>query len=122
MVKECRHIMPNGAKCKSPALRGKPCCYFHARLHQMAARPKSPEEPLTIPVLEDRCAIQLALSQVLSGLASAKIDPRRAALLLYGLQIASQNVDRNGRVLPLWGVTSVEISEDGNELGTLPKD
>lgn len=114
--------MPNGAKCHSPALHDKPYCYFHARLHQMAARPKSPEEPLAIPVLEDRCAIQLALSQVLSALATAKIDPRRASLLLYGLQIASQNVERGGLVLPLYGVTSVEISEDGNELGSVKKD
>ncbi len=114
--------MPNGAKCHSPALRGKPYCYFHSRLHQIAVQPKSPNETLTIPVLEDRCAIQLALSQVLSALASGQIDPRRAALLLYGLQIASQNVERKGAVLPFSGVTSVEISEDGNELGPIRRD
>ena len=122
MYIECRHIMPNGSKCESPALRGKPFCYFHVRLHQIAARPKSDDEPLTIPVLEDRCAIQLTLSQVLSALASGKLDPRRAALLLYGLQIASRNVEQKGFLLPLSnGVTSVEISDDGNELGPAAK-
>jgi hypothetical protein len=33
MFVECRHIMPRGAKCKAPALRGRPYCYFHDKLH-----------------------------------------------------------------------------------------
>jgi hypothetical protein len=33
MFIECRHRMPNGCKCHSPALCGKPFCYHHARLH-----------------------------------------------------------------------------------------
>ena len=32
---ECRHIMPNGARCQSPALRGKVYCYFHFKLHHL---------------------------------------------------------------------------------------
>ena len=31
MSHECRHIMPNGAKCQATALRGKPYCYLHTR-------------------------------------------------------------------------------------------
>ncbi len=31
MYKECRFVKPNGLKCGSPALRGSPFCYFHAR-------------------------------------------------------------------------------------------
>ncbi|HUH64171.1 MAG TPA: hypothetical protein VLZ50_14290 [Terracidiphilus sp.] len=122
MAKDCRHIMPNGETCHSPALRDKPYCCFHTRLHRAPVQPRSPNEPLAIPVLEDRCAIQLALSQVLSALASGQLDPRRAALLLYGLQIASQNVERKGSVLPFFGATSVEISADGNELGPIRRD
>ena len=33
MYIECRHILPNGRKCHSPALRGKPFCFHHAKLH-----------------------------------------------------------------------------------------
>ncbi len=30
---ECRHIMPNGRRCRAAALRGKPFCFHHAKLH-----------------------------------------------------------------------------------------
>ena len=57
--------MPNGSKCSAPALRDKPYCYFHTRLHVFAARPPlTPYESLKLPVLEDRSAIQVALAQV----------------------------------------------------------
>ena len=95
MYQLCRHIMPNGTRCHSPALLGTPYCYFHTRLHCFAAeKSHGGEEPIKISVLEDRSAIQIALAQVLNGLASSKLDPRRAGLFLYGLQIASQNVER----------------------------
>ena len=95
MSHKCRHIMPNGAKCHAPALRGKPYCYFHTRLHRFAAEPPIPPTDPPAPLLEDRSAIQIALAQVLDALCSSRIDPRRAGLFLYALQIASQNVARN---------------------------
>ena len=33
MIPECRHIEPNGHKCKSPSLRDGVFCCFHARLY-----------------------------------------------------------------------------------------
>ena len=39
MYQICRHIMPNGFRCHSPALRGMPFYYFHARLHRLACAP-----------------------------------------------------------------------------------
>ncbi len=47
-----------------------------------------------MPELEDRTSIQLALQEILSLLASNNLDPKRAGLLLYGLQIASSNLPR----------------------------
>ncbi len=38
MVLECRHIKLSGGKCGSPALRGKPYCYFHSRMKEHAKR------------------------------------------------------------------------------------
>src|SRR5207237_850244 len=40
----------------------------------------------------DASSVQVALMQVLRGLARQQWDPRRAGLILYALQIASQNV------------------------------
>jgi hypothetical protein len=118
MCNECRHIMPNGCKCNAPALRGKPYCYFHTRLHTYAkAPPRAPEEPLKLPVLEDRSAIQLALAQVFDALGSSRLDPRRAGLFLYGLQIASQNVERRGFIVPILAQHTVTQSASGDDLG-----
>ena len=90
MFNECRHIMPSGAKCKSPALKNQPCCYFHSRLRSRASNQSFREPSLDLPPLEDPQGIQIALSQVLSALRSPWFDSRRAGLYLYGLQIATQ--------------------------------
>jgi hypothetical protein len=46
---------------------------------------------LDFPPLEDRESIQVALSMLLSALARNQMEPKRAGLLLYGLQVASAN-------------------------------
>ncbi|MFZ0746685.1 MAG: hypothetical protein WAM85_19915 [Terracidiphilus sp.] len=118
MYQECRHIMTNGTKCRSYALKDKPYCYFHTRLHQQVMGQNiSAKEPLYLPVLEDRSAIQLALSQVLNALGSSRLDTRHARLFLYGLQIASQNVERHSDIVPRYSVDSVSSTSDGEELG-----
>ena len=116
MYFECRHIKSNGSRCKSPALRGKPYCYFHARLHGPINSPAPDGQTLELPLLEDRTSIQVALTRILSELGSAKLDTRRAGLFLYGLQIASQNVEREGDILPYDAVESITLTEDGDEL------
>ena len=35
MYLECRHIKSNGSKCHSPAMKDKPYCYYHLRLHRI---------------------------------------------------------------------------------------
>lgn len=123
---ECRHIKSNGCKCQSPALSGMPYCYFHARLHRAlhnqkavsaAAPAPGPDAVLDLPAVEDRTAIQLALTQVLQGMGSMRIDPRRGTQLLYGLQIATQLIDPRESVKTEECVQSVTTSEEGDELG-----
>jgi hypothetical protein len=68
-----------------------PCCYFHTNLQHSAKRKgKYDDWSLKLPSLEDSCGIQIALAEVLNALASSRIEPRRAGLLLYGVQIAAQ--------------------------------
>ncbi len=118
----CRHIMPNGANCHAVALRGKPYCYFHTRLHRFTAEPPiGVMDDLRLPVLEDRTAIQIALAQVLDALCSSRIDTRKAGLLLYALQIGSQNVERKYDIIPMFGVDSLTQSDTGEELGPIKR-
>ncbi len=49
---------------------------------------------LDLPQLEDRHSIQIALSMIITALAEDRIDPKRAALLFYGLQVASLNAHK----------------------------
>ncbi|MGA7156842.1 MAG: hypothetical protein WBY53_08360 [Acidobacteriaceae bacterium] len=116
-TKFCRHIKVNGDRCASVSLLSGVFCYYHAdsanrhrNLRRAASDPailhpmtlqdgrqrnpisaEIPPLPFDLPPLEDRHSIQLALSLLISALARNQVDPRRAALLFYGLQIASTN-------------------------------
>jgi len=106
MYNECRHIFTSGRKCQSPALKEQPFCYFHSNTRKRPTPANQPHEPyveprdtaLNLPPLEDADAIHLAISDVVLALAANRIDPRRARILIYGLQVASQN-HRNRTVI-----------------------
>jgi hypothetical protein len=115
MYELCRHIKSNGIRCQAPALRGVAWCYFHARLHSMAKTKTSTLDEVHLPPLEDTASIQIALHQVIEGLLSSRMDARRAGLLLYAIQIASQNVQRVWNS-PSESVHSTITSEEGDEL------
>ncbi len=109
----CDHIKTNGNTCGSPAIKDSQFCYFHQRdrdrqrnlsqardlrTHRRQGRFTEDDsnaevlESLELPLLEDGTAIQVALSAVLRAIAGHHVAERRAALLLYGLQIAVSNV------------------------------
>ena len=86
-VPRCHQIHLNGVRCGSPALRGQSHCYYHSVLRQKRDVP-------TIPYLEDALSVQFSLREIMQGVALGKWDTKRAALLLYALQIASSNLKR----------------------------
>ncbi len=100
MYKECRHIFTSGKKCQSPAIQHQNFCYFHQNTRKRPSPASEPYDPYTAPQdtahhltpLDDADAIQLALSDVVLALAANRIDPRRARILIYGLQVAAQNL------------------------------
>jgi hypothetical protein len=65
---------------------------------------------LDLPPIEDAASIQLALIDVLQALAANQLDPKRAGLLLYGLQVASVNVKNT---LSHSDIRTVSHTEDG---------
>jgi len=109
----CRHIKTNGIRCQSPALRGHAFCYFHAKLHSSTSN--SVMADIELPVPEDVASIQLSLARVQQALLSSRIDAKRAAQLLWSLQIASQNVPRKW-IAPVESVESLTQTEEGDEL------
>ncbi len=113
MYLACRQIKPNGLRCKSPALRGRAFCSFHSKLH--ATSRLSSLDDIKLPPFENPAAIKVALRQVLDALLSSRIDSKRAGQILYGLQIASQNVECSRFPWPTESVQSVIQPTEGEE-------
>ena len=93
----CRHILTDGHRCQSPCLRQQEFCYYHHTTRRPIANPRqrrSRRSTFELPNPEDRAAIQTSIGEVLRRIAANDIDPRRAGLLLYGLQIASSNLPK----------------------------
>jgi hypothetical protein len=100
---QCRHVHANGRRCGSPALRNEHFCYYHHATRRPAPKSNAPRypdadrHPFALPAVEDRSSLQLALNFVLGRIASNDLDPKRAGLLLYGLQIAVCALPREPR-------------------------
>src|ERR1035437_3825156 len=95
MCQLCRHIKTNGYKCQSPAMRGSAFCYFHSPEQTMAKVKSSNSEEIKLPLLVDSASIQVAISKIAGASINSRLDARRTGLLLYALQIASQNITRS---------------------------
>ena len=121
---QCRHIFTDGRRCASPCLRQQEFCYYHHTTRRPVANQtqrRSRRSTFHLPLPEDRSAIQASIGEVLQRIAANQIDPRRAGLLLYGLQIASLNLPkpathRNAKPEP---VQIVEEVTTDPELGIL---
>jgi hypothetical protein len=96
---QCRHIFPDGHRCGSPCLRAEELCYYHHTTRRPIAdaparKARRGAFNLNLADLVDRSGIQIAIAEVLQRIAANDIDPRRAGLLLYGLQTASLNLPK----------------------------
>ena len=129
---ECQHIRPSGMKCAAIAIRGHRFCYFHLQsrrglaavtpteaIANGATAPAPQSATITMPMLEDRTAVQMVLTEVLRALAANQIDAKRASLLLYGLQIASSNCSKYDEIGHLHPVRNLELTPEGEEAGPL---
>ena len=86
LAPRCQHTKLNGDPCGAPALRGKGyCCFRNAALAT---------ETYALSLLEDPLSVQLAIMQVVRRIHEDKIDRKSAGLMLYALQIASNNLKR----------------------------
>lgn len=70
---------------------------------------------LALPALEDADSVQVSISLVIAALADGQIEPSRARVLLYGLQLASANV-RSTITEPFHVVRHITRSKSGLDL------
>jgi len=78
----------------------------------------TPNGPLIFdfPALDDPESIQSSLSMLILALGQNRIDAKRAAPILYGLQVASQNVSRLTTYTQTQVVRETTIDETGTEI------
>jgi hypothetical protein len=109
---QCRHIRVNGLRCGAVSLRGESLCFYHHSSRRRRHQPPTGDpqlEHIPVPLIEDRASIQIALNDIIARIATNAIDPRRAGLILYALQIASSNLPKEA---PLKS-KSAEEEDDG---------
>jgi len=85
--KLCRHIMPTGRNCQSPAMRGSAYCCHHRGPQKSGRRAsKRVETNLELAPIADPADIHLNADRILRALASNQISSSKAAILFQGLQ------------------------------------
>jgi hypothetical protein len=117
--KQCRYLRPNGVQCKSPTIRGQHHCYHHG---QHAKSKPAKAGTIEIPLLEDRSAIQLLLTQTARGILDNSLTHEQAGRLLWALQIATRLLpkdlkDPEEQALRDEPVETYTLSETGEALG-----
>jgi hypothetical protein len=73
-------------------------------------------DDLQLPLLEDSASIQVAISKITAAFLSSRSDARRTGLLLYAVQIASQNIDRDSDRKNTDIVRSMTVTDGGDEM------
>jgi hypothetical protein len=113
-VERCQHIKVNGDRCGSPALRDRKSCHFNDRCSpvqvDVSTSATVPPAPFFLPVLEDAPSIRLAIAQICEHLLHRRLDAKKAGVLLYAMQVASSNLDRESNDRP-----SKDKSKDKSE-------
>src|SRR5271169_3953285 len=88
----CHHILPNGRRCRQPAVRRRACCRHHldaqARLHNMdRARRRTLILRLRVPETSRDLAWNKA--EINRVLATERIDPDAALLMLWAMDLTT---------------------------------
>lgn len=92
--------MPNGRRCHSPALRGMAYCYHHHKLHHALNRSKHSHPRVELPTVENRADLEAAIIHVCDALGQARIDKKRAGLMIQALQIATRLIAKTPQTAP----------------------
>ena len=100
MIPECHHIKTSGGKCGSPALRGELYCYFHSRPRQRTSQRPRRLLRKELANLEDRGAIQRAITEVAKAVAENQIEPGAPASSSTPSRSPPETRKRPGRPFP----------------------
>ena len=85
----CRALTVDGHRCKNYVVGGLHLCFSHHRYR----RPAFPHpRNFSIPLIEDRSALQLVATQVVHGVLSNQLDPVRARIAVAAMRVAALTI------------------------------
>lgn len=89
----CRHLKPDGTRCRAVAVTDRPCCLAHQRLHQRIRRMQRSTLPRTLRLgsLQDRPSIDHARIRVARAIAARTLDLDHAAALFNRIAHAARS-------------------------------
>jgi hypothetical protein len=92
MPTECTHTLASGAKCQAPSRTGGSFCHHHTPRTHLDPHPRETREsePLNLPPLLDKCAILVAVSEIVHAASERRIKCSEARTLLMALKFASR--------------------------------
>ena len=99
----CLYLKPDGTRCGSPAMRDYHFCYHHETVRKLVpktgvymltytGKTGEPYDPYELPYLDNNTAIQIGFMQIIHGVGSGMIEPKKARLMLSALYGASANL------------------------------
>ena len=89
--KTCEHIKRDDTRCGSPALRGKPYCFYHNRMHTGDAI-RNDHPCRLIPTLKNARNIQVAATQVLHDALAGRLTAAETRTLMNIIRLASNTL------------------------------
>ncbi len=92
----CRSKKYDGTRCPMPVTPGTRLCHFHnVDGPVFDLNPGDPEPiQLSFDALKTPESVQLAIARICEHVLIGKLDPKRAGVILYALQVATSNLAR----------------------------
>ncbi len=125
---QCRYLKPDGVRCTKAALNGEFYCFHHGRDRRHTRNVRYSPAIIQIPLLDNRAAIQVVLTDLARGLAAGTLDIRISREITHVLRLASLQLTRPALEAPRLAealaslpapepVDEVTLTPEGDELG-----
>jgi len=99
----CQHVKPDGSRCGTPAIRNHKYCYHHTTVRKLVPKTTvhglltsgttgEPYVAFELPFLETPEAIQIGFMQLIHGVGTGLMEPKRARMILSALYGAAANL------------------------------
>ena len=91
---QCRYLKPDGVRCTKPALNREFYCFHHGRDRRHTRNALFSPAIIQVPLLDNRAAIQVVLTDIARSLAAGTLDLRISHAMIHALRLAAAQLPR----------------------------